>query len=471
LKLSNHFTVEARTLNYAAEACGGKLQGGFATSLFTRVCTDSRAVQPGDLFVALEGERFDGHEFASHAAKQGAAALVIGFSRAAALPPGAAGIIVDNTRRALGQIAARYRNDFDLPVIAVGGSNGKTSTKELLATLLRQKFPVLWSEASFNNDIGVPHTLLRLEKSHRAAVLEVGTNHPGELGPLVGMIRPRYGVLTSIGREHLEFFGDLEGVAREEGTLGELLPADGCLFVNGDAPLMDDIVARSRARVVRAGLGLQNDWRARDIRVGMDGTHFTVESPNVEFCGEFHMGLLGRHQVGNALLALALAAELEVSPGQARAGLAKAMAPKMRLQLSTVRGIHVLNDAYNANADSMRAALETLRDLPVAGRRVAVLGDMAELGEQSGPAHAEIGRFAALSGVGRLISVGKNAATLARAARDAGVADVSEFPSSEEAAKAIQGLVNAGDLVLFKASRSTRIERVVEALGGPEVKL
>ncbi|MBI3879381.1 MAG: UDP-N-acetylmuramoyl-tripeptide--D-alanyl-D-alanine ligase [Verrucomicrobia bacterium] len=462
--------MEARTLNYAAEACGGKLHGGFATSLFTRVCTDSRAVRPGDLFVALQGERFDGHEFASHVAKQGAAALVMGFSRAAVLPPGAAGIFVDDTRAALGKLAARYRKDFDLPIVAVAGSNGKTSTKELLAALLRQAGPTLWSEASFNNDIGVPLTLLRLEKSHRAAVLETGTNHPGELAPLLEMIRPRFGIITCIGREHLEFFGDLHGVAREEGALAEGLPADGCLFVNGDSPLMDEVASRSRARVVRAGFGENCEWCARDIRVGERGTTFVVESPRAEFCAEFSMPLLGRHQVVNALLAMATAAELGVSVERVRAGLTQAAPAKMRLQLGAVNGIRVLNDAYNANADSMIAALETLRDLSCAGRRVAVLGDMAELGEQSGPAHAEIGRFAALTGVGRLICVGQNAATLARAAREAGLADVREFASAEAAAMAIGGLVSAGDLVLFKASRATRLERVVEALGGTQVR-
>jgi UDP-N-acetylmuramoyl-tripeptide--D-alanyl-D-alanine ligase len=182
------------------------------------------------------------------------------------------------------------------------------------------------------------------------------------------------------------------------------------------------------------------------------------------------MPLLGRHQVVNALLAMATAAELGVSVERVRAGLTQAVPAKMRLQLGAVNGIRVLNDAYNANADSMIAALETLRDLSCAGRRVAVLGDMAELGEQSGPAHAEIGRFAALTGVGRLICVGQHAATLARAAREAGLADVREFASAEVAATAIEGLVNAGDLVLFKASRATRLERVVEALSGTQVR-
>ncbi len=172
-------------------------------------------------------------------------------------------LVVDDTRAALGKFAAAYRREFDLPVIAVGGSNGKTTTKELIASALRPSLATLWSEASFNNDIGVPLTLLRLEKSHRAAVLEAGTNHPGELAPLVKMIQPKYGVLTNIGREHLEFFGDVAGVVQEEGWLAELLPADGKLFVNGDNEWTDQIVRRTRAAVVRVGLGEKNDWRAK----------------------------------------------------------------------------------------------------------------------------------------------------------------------------------------------------------------
>lgn len=464
MKTNASYFVEARTLNYAAQACRGELRGGLSSAVFTRVCTDSRSVQPGDLFIALAGERFDGHEFLAHAAKQGAAALVMGLSRAAALPPGAAGILVDDTRAALAQLAARYRQDFDLPMVAVGGSNGKTSTKELLARLLRQQFPTLASEASFNNDIGVPLTLLRLEKQHRAAVVEVGTNHPGELAPLLGIIRPQFGVITSIGREHLEFFGNLEGVAREEGTLAEMLPGDGVLFLNGDSPFMDGIAARTRARVERVGIGAGNDWRVTVLGMDLRGARFLVEAPRADFCGEFQMPLLGRHQVVNAVLAMAVAAAIGVSAEQVRAGLAAAVPAKMRLQLTEMNGFQVLNDAYNANADSMLAALETLKDLPCPGRRVAVLGDMAELGEQSEPAHAEVGRFAAISGVGRLICLGKHAATVAGAARANGLADVREFPDAETALAVIRGLVVPGDLVLVKASRSARLERVVEAL-------
>jgi UDP-N-acetylmuramoyl-tripeptide--D-alanyl-D-alanine ligase len=190
-----------------------------------------------------------------------------------------------------------------LPIVAVGGSNGKTTVKELITSALRQRLATLWSEASFNNDIGVPLTLLRLEKSHQAAVLETGTNHPGELAPLVKMVQPKYGVITNIGREHLEFFGDVAGVAQEEGWLAELLPADGTLFINGDDEWTEQIAKRVRAKIVRVGLGEKNNWRARSIRLDKNGVTFRVDAPKAEFSGGYRINLLGRHQVTNALFA------------------------------------------------------------------------------------------------------------------------------------------------------------------------
>jgi UDP-N-acetylmuramoyl-tripeptide--D-alanyl-D-alanine ligase len=457
------FNVEARTLNYAAAACLGELRGGPGTRLFTRVCTDSRTVRAGDLFVALRGERFDGHEFASHAIKQGAAGVLAETVRAGSTAGGTE-ILVDDTRAALGRLAARYRADFDIPVIAVAGSNGKTSTKEILASVLRRRAATLASEASFNNDIGVPVTLLKLERAHRAAVIEVGTNHPGELAPLVAMARPTLGVITNIGREHLEFFKDLEGVAREEGTLAEALPAGGCLVVNGDGDWMDTVTRRTRARVVRTGFGAANDWRAEVLDAATGKFRVSAPDKRHAFDGEYRVSLIGRHQIANALLAMAVAVELDLSPDEVRAGLEAAAPAAMRMQLREAAGVRVINDAYNANADSMTAALRALKDLPCAGRRVAVLGDMAELGENSGPAHAEIGGVCAEAGVGRLISVGRHAAVTAAAARAAGVPEVVEYADVEAAARDIRRFAAPGDLVLVKASRSARLERIAEAL-------
>jgi UDP-N-acetylmuramoyl-tripeptide--D-alanyl-D-alanine ligase len=380
------------------------------------------------------------------------------------LPSSCAVLAVDGVRAALGKLAAAYRRDFSATVTAVGGSNGKTTTKELIASVLRQKLPTLWSEASFNNDIGVPATLLRLEKSHQAAVLEAGTNHPGELAPLVKMIQPKVGVITSIGREHLEFFGDVAGVAQEEGWLAELLPADGVLFLDGDSEWAGTIAARTKAKVVRAGFGAQNDWRAGKVRLDKNGVTFQVTAPKAEFGGEYRINLLGRHQVVNALFAIGSGEEHGLGRAEIQRGLAECQPPKMRLQFWEAGGVRVLDDCYNANADSMRAALETLCDLPLQGRRVAVLGDMAELGAQSEPAHREIGRRAADLKIGQLFTVGKNSAVMARAARDAGLTRVIEFADVEAAVRAVKNFLKPGDVVLLKASRSSRLERIAETL-------
>ena len=456
--------METRSLKFVAEACAAGMERGSGETCIQRVCTDSRQAQGGDLFFALKGERFDGHDFINEVAARGVSAVVVERKKTSPSLPDCAVLVVDDTRTALGRLAMAYRREFTLPVIAVAGSNGKTTVKELIASVLRQKLATLWSEASFNNDIGVPLTLLRLEKSHQAAVLEAGTNHPGELAPLVRMIQPKYGVLTNIGREHLEFFGDVAGVAQEEGWLAELLPADGKLLVNGDSEWTELIARRTRATVVRVGLGEKNDWRAKGIRLDKHGVTFRVEAPKTDFGGEYRVNLLGRHQVVNALFAVAVSEELGLGRPAVRDGLAECPPAKMRMQFWEAGGVRVLDDAYNANADSTVAALETLCALPLQGRRVAVLGEMAELGAQSESAHAEVGRRAAELGIGQLFAVGRMAPVVAAAARKAGLSRVIEFADVETARNAVKNFVKAGDVVLLKASRASRLERIAETL-------
>jgi UDP-N-acetylmuramoyl-tripeptide--D-alanyl-D-alanine ligase len=459
--------MDFRSLKFVAEACAGELRSGSPGLLVGRICSDSRQAQAGDLFFAIAGERFDGNDFLADVAREGVAAVVAARDRIPANLPCAV-IAVDNPRRALGRLAERYRMDFTLPVIAVGGSNGKTTAKELLASVLRQRLKTLWSEASFNNDIGVPLTLLKLESAHEAAVVEIGTNHPGELAPLVRMAKPGWGAITNIGREHLEFFGDLAGVAAEEGWLAELLPMDGRLFVNGDSEWTEPIARRARATVTRVGLGPGNDWRASRIRIDESGVRFWVETARKDYAGEYRINLLGRHQVANALFAVAIGSELKLARAEIEKGLAECRPAKMRMQLWDWNGARILDDAYNANADSMLAALETLREMPCAGRRAAVLGDMAELGTQTRAAHEEAGRRAAQLGVDRLFAVGKMAGVTADAARAAGLTAADEFADASAAVEAVKAYLRAGDVLLLKASRVTKLERLAEALRTPE---
>ena len=428
------------------------------------ICIDSRQAKPGDLFFAIKGEKFDGHDFVAEVAAKNVAVTVVEGKKVPSDNRNCPLLVVKDVRAALGQLAAAYRRQFDLSVIAVAGSNGKTTVKDLLASVLRQKCLTLWSEASFNNDIGVPMTLLRLGKTHQTAVLEVGTNHPGELAPLVKMVQPKFGVITNIGREHLEFFGDVAGVVQEEGVLAELLPADGKLFLDGDSEWADKIAARTKAQVIRVGIGKNNDWRAKKIRLDKNGVTFQVESAKKDFAGEYRVNLLGRHQVVNTLFSIAVGEELGLNRAEIQRGLAECQAAKMRLNFWEVNGVRVLDDSYNANADSTIAALETLCGLPLQGRRVAVLGDMAELGAHSEAAHAEIGRRAAELEVGQLFAVGRMAAVVGQAARDAGLMRVFEFAEVEGAMGAIKNFLKPGDVVLLKASRVSRLERIAEML-------
>jgi UDP-N-acetylmuramoyl-tripeptide--D-alanyl-D-alanine ligase len=454
--------MKPRSLDFICRACGGQLISGSPDTRILRVSTDSRRIAAGDVFFAIKGEKFDGHDFVLEVVAKGTSAVVVEKARAKRLSGGV--IAVDDTRKALGRLGARYRRDFDLPVIAVAGSNGKTTTKELIAAVLQEQLATVWSEASFNNDIGVPLTLLNIESKHRAAVLEVGTNHPGELQALLQLIQPNIGVITSIGREHLEHFGSIEGVVKEEGYLAEQLPETGTLFLNGDGEWTPTIARRARARTVCVGMGPQNDWRGELRDMDESGVRFRVSSPRKDFDGEYRAGLLGRHQVTNATFALGVAAELGVSAEAARRGLASAKPPKMRMQVWEVHGIHVLDDSYNANADSMLAALQTLADLGWSGRRVAMLGDMAELGEHAPGAHAEVGRRAGELKIDALIAVGRFASFTAEGATRSGLRDVKTFPDVSAVASSLPSLLKTGDLVLLKASRAAGLERVGEAL-------
>jgi UDP-N-acetylmuramoyl-tripeptide--D-alanyl-D-alanine ligase len=292
----------------------------------------------------------------------------------------------------------------------------------------------------------------------------VGTNHPGELAPLVAMVSPSVGIITNIGREHLEFFGDVAGVVKEEGGLAELLPAGGTLILNGDDAWSHEILLRTKARIVRVGIGEKSDWRAKGVRLDKGGVNFRVEGPVAELNGDYRVNLLGRHQVINALFAIVAGQELGLGRAEIQRGLAECKPAKMRLQYWEANGVRVLDDSYNANADSTLAALETLCDLPLQGRRVAVLGDMAELGTHTEAAHVEVGRRAAKLGIGQLFVIGKMAPVMAKAARSGGLARVIEFPDVEMAAQAIKNFLKPGDVVLLKASRVSHLERIAESL-------
>lgn len=451
------------SLQRIAHAIDGQLDGP-ATAEVHRVCTDSRQVVEGDLFWALRGPRYDGHAFLGQVWERGASAAVIDRAPEAPPPPRRGIIRVADSRQALGRLAAVWRRQLTLPVVAVAGSNGKTTFKEILATVLRQRFATHASPASYNNDIGVPLTLLGLEPNHQAAVVEAGTNHPGELDPLLSIIQPRFGVLTWLGHEHLEFFGDLEGVIREESALLRHLPPEGRLFLNWDAPGMERLRGQASVPVDTVGWRAGADWRLRWAVIDWAGCWFEVRAPERGWSGEYFVPLLGRHTVGLAALAMAVAARLGMTPEEARGGLAACRPAPMRMIPVECGPWRLLVDCYNANADSMIAALQTLEDISGERRRVAVLGPMAELGARSAAEHERVGRAAANAGVQLLVVVGSTATSLADGARAAGLSAVAVCPDTRAALDVLETVLQPGDAVLVKASRAAHFETLVEGL-------
>lgn len=456
--------MEKLKLSVVADSCGGRLSvPGAASVEVCGVSSDTRDIREGDLFVALKGERFNGHDFLGDAAGRGAVAAMVERGemerRASPVPL----VMVQDSLAGLQALARSYREGLGTRAVAIAGSNGKTGTKDMVAAVLAARFAVLKTAGNLNNHIGVPMSLLKLERAHEAGVFEVGTNHPGELLPLLEMVQPVAGVITTIGEEHLEFFHDLDGVAQEEGTLAEVMPADGLLVLNADDAWSAPIAARAKSRVVTFGFSRDADYRATAVGVGLEGTRFNLNTPDGQ-C-EVRLRLIGRHQVSNALAAAAVGGFFGLALEEIAKGLESVAPSKMRMQPSTTRGgVVILNDAYNANPHSMRAALRTLREIAVAGRRFAVLGEMRELGAVSESSHREVGRQAADSDLDCLVVVGEGARAIAAGARTAKTPppQVESFEGPAEAREFLRRRVRAGDVVLLKASRGAALERVME---------
>ncbi len=417
---------------------------------FPSVSTDTRTLEPGALFVALLNEANDGHVFAAQAVAKGAAGLVV--SRAVDVPGSVRVLRVPDTEIAYGQIARLWRDKFAVPVVGVTGSVGKTTTKEMLAAVLAPLGPVLKTAASQNNETGVPKTLLQMNKSHRAAVVEMGMRGRGQIGYLCHIARPTVGVVTVIGENHLELLGTREAIADAKGELLEQLPPDGIAVLNQDDPYFAHLQAKTQARTVTYGIDTEADYRAENIAQTNDGWCFNVRGVPITLQSP------SRHDIGNSLAALAVACELGVSIAEAAQALTAYSPPPMRMQITqTAWGGLVLNDAYNAAPASMLSALQTLAQQP--GRRKwAFLGDMKELGALGPNAHKDLGTaIDKLGGLHALYTVGELAALIPNAA--------GRFHDSRAAAEAVPYLPFVpGDVVLVKGSRAMAMEQIALAL-------
>jgi UDP-N-acetylmuramoyl-tripeptide--D-alanyl-D-alanine ligase len=449
-----------RTLGSFAQACGGRLIGGDAP--YTEVMSDSRTLQSGQLFVALKGPNFNGRDFLTAALAAGAAGAVVDRAQPLAL----AQIVVADTQAALTRAANSWRASFNGPLIGVAGSNGKTTAKEMTAAILAAAGSCLATRGNLNNHIGVPLTLLRLTSEHRFAVIEMGANHPGEVAALVEVARPSIGLITNAGAEHLEGFGSLEGVARAEGEMVAGLPAAGTAVINADDEFAALWRGLTRAHIVTFGVRERADFRASEVRTELAAhgirTHFRLDSPAGSTGVE--LALAGAHNISNALAAAAAAGSAGATLTHIAAGLAAMRAVPGRLQFRrALSGAWVIDDSYNANPSSMRAAIEVLASLE--GRRWLALGDMAELGEHAIPAHTEIGEFARAAGIERLYATGE----LMQCAVDSFGAGAQWFPETDALTQVLgPALGSAGSAVrlLIKGSRFNRLERVVDALTG-----
>lgn len=444
-----------RQLAELAKDCGGTLLG--ADRAYSVVNSDTRTLAAGELFVALRGPRFDGNTFLAEAAARGAAGAIAEREGPAGFPV----VRVADALIALQRAAQAWRARFTLPLIGVAGSNGKTTSKEMIASILACCGETLATAGNLNNHIGVPLTLMRLTAAHRHAVIEMGANHPGELMQLATFAAPVIGIVTNAGAEHLEGFGSIEGAARAEGELFASLGRDGTAILNADDSFAGIWRDMTVARIVTFGLGAKADFSARDIHteVSAEGfsTRFTLVSPQGEVAIVLH--LAGKHNVLNALGAAAAASAAGASLEQIARGLARMRAVKGRLQLRAARqGAWIIDDSYNANPSSLQAAIDVLEAL--GGRRFLVLGEMGELGEFSREAHLEAGRYARTHGVERLFAVGE-ATRLSVESFGEGAAWHADTAAVAEAV----GRELAADVrVLVKGSRSNRLERVVAAL-------
>lgn len=447
--------MDPLSLQTIAEFCNGHLTGNGST-LVQHISKDTRTISKGDLYLALRGDNFDGNRFVKDAFEKGAAGAIVEGD--AEVPDGASVIKVEDSLAALQTLAGAWRDRLTLRVVSITGSSGKTSTKEFTSAVLGRRYRVNKTEGNLNNHFGLPLTILSATQADQAAVWEIGMNHPGEIAPLAAIAKPDAAILTNIGVAHIEFFENRDGIANEKAELARSVHADGAVIL----PAEDDYASFLREaskgrRILTCGLR-DGDVRGENITFTNDGTRFTIRAFGET--AETHISVPGEHMVRNGLLAVAAGVEFGLSLDECAAGLAEARLTGGRLEHKSVRGVQFLDDSYNANPDSMDAALKTLAAMPGSGRRIAVLGRMGELGNHAEAGYRRVGGTAATT-VDALIAVGPETAALREAAQSAGLAEVLESADASEAAQILREIAQEGDLVLVKGSRAARMEQVI----------
>jgi len=454
--------MPAFTVEEIVRSTRGALLGGDLGIVVSGVSIDSRTLNVGEAFFAIRGERLDGHAFLRDAVGRGAGCLVVD-TVPDELPAGVPLVLTDDTTLALGRLGAWHRGRFAIPVAAVTGSNGKTTTKELMASVLGALGPVLKPESSFNNQWGLPLTLLKLTAEHRAAAIELGTNRPGEIAALADLARPTVAAVTTVSSAHTEFLGSLDGIQNEKSGLVRAIAPDGAVVLNADDPRVLAMQARSRARVWTYSAESPADVRSIGfVEEGPAGLGFTLELPAGR--RPVRLRFAGHHNVTNALAAAGVGIALGLGIEAIVHGLEAARPAKGRCVWRRAGSLALLDDTYNANPVSVRAALQTLTASAGPRRRVVVLGDMLELGPITEAAHREMGAAVAASGAAEFVCLGRACWAAVEAAREAGLVESHHAATFEDTVAHLLKRLVPGDAVLIKGSRGMRMERVVDAL-------
>ena len=449
--------MQKLTTDDILKATGGELICG-GNLVFDGITTDSRKAREGMLFVPIDGERFIGHEFISAAFELGAQASITHRDTEPVLDRTL--IRVENTFTALGDIAEYYKKKYNVPTVAVTGSVGKTTTKDMLASVMAQKYNTLKTQGNFNNEIGLPLTVFNLEKEHEAAVLEMGQSHFGEIHHLAKIGRPNVAVITNIGMSHIENLGSQEGIFKAKMEITDFFGADNTLIVNGDDKFLKT-VSDKEYKVIKYGVENEDcDVRAYDVLdKGVDGTEFSVAMDEMPY--RVHISVPGVHNVYNALAAICVGREFGIEPEKIIKGIESFELTKMRMAVEKIGGITLINDCYNASPDSVRASLKVLASAE-GKRKIAVLGDILEMGDFAKDAHTALGEAVFDSGADILVTVGENAKYIADGLKDGKKPEVIHFEKTRYAAKHLYKLAQEGDVILVKASRGMKFEMIAE---------
>jgi len=440
-------------------AVKGKLLSGNMEEILTGVSTDTRKIKKGELFLAIKGDRFDGHSFILDAVSKGAGGVLVqegGITNANFKLPDISFISVNDSVKALGDIGHFHRSRFTIPIIGITGSNGKTTTKEMTAAILSKKFNTLKNFGTENNNIGVPLTLMRLNTEHNIAVLEMGMNHLGEIRWLSEIAMPTIAIITNVGPSHLEYLEDIDAVFKAKVEILEHMDKDAKLILNADDEYLKKI--KTNLKAVWFSFDKEADFYADKINLEPDGINFRLNGK-----WDISLGVLGRHNVYNSLSAIACAWDFGISIDEIKDALKEFRVPNMRMEVKRFGDIKIINDTYNANPQSMKQAIEALRDMTTEGRKILIAGDMLELGTFSSRFHHLVGKQAAESGIDLIVAVGKLAEHVGKGAQEAGMSGrkIKLCAVMKEAREKIATLIKKGDTILIKGSRAMRMEEIV----------